>query len=88
MEDIRLIDINSISKNAVKHNNKYRGKTHSIWGKIKSEYLLEDFLQIQLPLKRIKRAISIYDDYKFKLEYIALTRRAFINNLNIVTKII
>ncbi|WP_108062611.1 hypothetical protein [Poseidonibacter lekithochrous] len=86
MEDIRLIDINSISENAVKHNNKHRGNTHPIWEKIKSEYLLEDFLQIQLPLQRVKRAASIYDDYKFKLEYISLIRRAFINNLNIDTE--
>lgn len=86
MEDIRLIDINSISENAVKHNNKHRGDTHPIWEEIKSEYLLEDFLQIQLPLQRVKRVVSIYDDYKFKLEYIALIRRAFINNLNIDTE--
>ncbi len=83
MEDIRLIDINSLSNKAIEHNNKHRANTLAIWEEIKSEYYLEDFLQIQLPLSRVKRAISIYDDYKFKLEYIALIRKAFINNLNI-----
>lgn len=83
MDDIRLIDINSLSDNAIKHNNKHRGDTLSIWEEIKNEYVLKDFLEIELPLERIKRAISIYDDYKFKLEYIALIRKALINRLNL-----
>lgn len=83
MDDIRLIDISTLSDNAVKHNNKHRGDTLPIWEEIKQEYLLEDFLQIQLPLQRVKRAVSVYDDYKFKLEYIALVRRALVNRLNI-----
>jgi len=86
MDDIRLVDVSTLTDNAVKHNNKRRAETLSIWEEIKQEYLLEDFLQIQLPLQRVKRAVSIYDDYKFKLEYIALIRRAFINNLNIDTE--
>lgn len=85
MEDIRLIDINTLSDNAIKHNNKHRGDTLLIWEEIKQEYELKDFLQIQLPLTKVKRAVSVYDDYKFKLEYIALIRRALINRLNIDT---
>lgn len=85
MNDIRLIDITNITDNDIKNNSKSRANTLPIWEHIQSSYNLEDFLQIQLPLVRVKRAVSIYDDYKFKLEYIALLRRAFINNLNIDT---
>ncbi|WP_121627787.1 hypothetical protein [Poseidonibacter antarcticus] len=85
MDDIRLIDITTLSENAVEHNNKHRGETLAIWEEIKQEYELKDFLQIQLPLTKVKRAVSVYDDYKFKLEYIALIRRALVNRLNINT---
>ena len=54
-----------------------------IWEYIKNSYTLDSFLQTKLPLERIKRKISIYDDTKFELELIAILRRAFINNLNI-----
>lgn len=81
MDDIRLIDIDSISDDAIKHNNKHRANTHKIWEHIKESYDLKEFLQTSLPLERIKRSISIYDDHRFKIEIVAVLRRAFINNL-------
>lgn len=81
MEDIRLIDINSLSNNAIEHNNKRRANTLPIWEEIKNEFTLKDFLQSSLPLERLKRKISFYDDTKFELEYIVLIRKAIINNL-------
>jgi hypothetical protein len=83
MDDIRLIDISNITENDIKNNSKSRAETLTIWEHIKNSYKLDDFLQIQLPLSKVKRAISIYDDNKFELEYISLCRKAFINNLNI-----
>jgi hypothetical protein len=82
MDDIRLVDISNITENDIKNNSKSRAETLAIWEHIKNSYKLDDFLQIQLPLSKVKRAISIYDDNKFELEYIALLRKAFINNLN------
>lgn len=82
MDDIRLVDISNITENDIKNNSKSRAETLDIWEHIKTSYKLDDFLQIQLPLSKVKRAISIYDDTKFELEYIALLRKAFINNLN------
>ena len=41
MDDIRLIDINTLSDNAVEHNNKHRADTLSIWEEIKQEYKLD-----------------------------------------------
>ncbi|MCK5109890.1 MAG: hypothetical protein KAQ94_00085 [Arcobacteraceae bacterium] len=83
MDEIRLIDISNITEKDVKNNSKSRAKTLPIWEHIKNSYKLDEFLQTTLGLERIKRAISIYDDNKFRLEIIALLRRAFINNLQV-----
>ena len=80
MDDIRLIDINSVSQNELKHN-KHNAKTHEIWEYIKESYDIKEFLQTSLPLERVKRAITIYDDLKFKTEIVSVIRRAFVNNL-------
>lgn len=82
MDDIRLLDMKSVSEERLK-NNKYQANTHPIWESIKKEYNLKDFLQSSLPLDRLKRKISIYDDNKFEYEFIALVRKALINNLNL-----
>lgn len=82
MDDIRLLDIDSVSSERL-INNKYQAETHKLWEKIKSEYDLKDFLQIDFPLERLKRKISIYDENKFEYEYISLIRKAYINNLTL-----
>lgn len=82
MEDIRLLDTSKVTEERLK-NNKYQAPTHLIWESVKNEYTLEGFLQSALPLERLKRKISIYDDNKFEFEFIALVRKAFINNLNL-----
>ncbi len=80
MEDIRLIDINSVSNKKLEHN-KYEAKTLDIWDEIKDDYDLNSFHQSSLPLQRIKRKLSIYDDTKFRTEYLTLIRKALINNV-------
>ncbi|RXJ85976.1 hypothetical protein CRU90_01585, partial [Arcobacter cloacae] len=82
MDDIRLLDIDSVSNERL-INNKYQAATHKLWEEIKSEYDLKDFLQIDFPLERLKRKISVYDENKFEYEYIALIRKAYINNLTL-----
>lgn len=81
MNDIRLIDISNITQKDIENNSKSRANTLPIWEYIKENYSLEEFLQTSLPLQRVKRKISIYDDVKFKLEFISLIRKAYINNL-------
>ena len=80
MDDIRLLDINSVSKERLE-NNKYQANTHFLWEEIKQEYNLKEFLQLDFPLERLKRKISIYDENKFEYEFIVLIRKALINNL-------
>ena len=82
MDDIRLLDIDSVSNERL-INNKYQAETHPLWEEIKSEYNLKDFLQIDFPLERLKRKISVYDENKFEYEYISLIRKAYINNLTL-----
>lgn len=82
MEDIKLIDLDSISEKDKEHN-KYKADIHPLWEHIKQSYNLKQFLQTELPLERVQRKVSIYDDNKFKTEIIAVLRRAFINNLMI-----
>lgn len=82
MDDIRLLDKESVSEERLK-NNKYQADTHPIWESVKQEYNLKDFLQSSLPLERLKRKVSIYDDNKFEFEFIALLRKALIHSLNL-----
>lgn len=88
MVDIRLIDISNITQKDIENNSKSRATTLPIWDYIKESYDLKDFLQIQLPLQRVKRKISIYDDVKFKLEFISLIRKAYINNLHLDSELL
>lgn len=83
MDNIRLIDTTNITHNDIKNNSKSRANTLPIWSHIKDSYNLKEFLQTSLPLNRLKRKISIYDENKFKLEIIAILRRAFINKLQV-----
>ena len=43
MEDIRLLDVDSVSSERLV-NNKYQAKTHPIWEEVKTEYDLKDFI--------------------------------------------
>ncbi len=85
MEDIRLVDISNITFKDIENNTKNRADTLPIWDFIKENYKLDSFLQNQLPLERIKRKISIYNENRFEYEYIALLRKAYINNLTLDT---
>ncbi len=79
MDEIRLVDLDSISKSTAKSNNKNRATTLPIWEHIKNSYDIKEFLQADKQIVRIKRKVSLYDDVKFKDEYIALLRKAFIH---------
>lgn len=85
MDDIRLIDTNSISEANLK-NNKYQAISHPLWEEIKNDFNITSFLQSTIPLERVKRKLSIYDEKKFEFEYKALIRRAVINNITLDIK--
>ena len=83
MEDIRLVDISNITDKDIENNTKNRAITLPIWDYIKQNYKLDSFLQNELPLERIKRKISVYNENKFEYEYVALIRKSYINNLTL-----
>ncbi len=83
MDDIRLIDIKDLKQGDTKNKNKNRASTLPIWKHIKENFDIKEFLQVKTPLKRIKRAVSIYDYNHFKDEFILLLRKAYINSISI-----
>jgi len=83
MDEIRLVDLDSISDTTAKSNNKNRASTHPIWEHIKNSYDIKEFLQADKQICRIVRKVSLYDDIKFKDEYIQLLRKAFIHLVEI-----
>lgn len=85
MEDIRLIDLNTISDKDIENNTKNRAKTLPLWEFIKENYSIEDFLQVTSPLERIKRKAYIYDDTSFTKEHKLLIRKGLINSV-LITK--
>lgn len=83
MDDIRLIDLNSISEKDSDNHTKNRAKSLPIWEFIKERYRLDAFLQITSPLERIKRKAYLYDENRFITEYKLLIRKGLINSVPI-----
>lgn len=65
MSDIRLIDINSITKKDIENNSKSRAKSLSIWNYIKDNFNIDAFMQLDFPIQRLKRKSIIYDENRF-----------------------
>lgn len=88
MDDIRLIDLNTISDKDIENNTKNRAKTLPIWEFIKESYTIEDFLQVTSPLERVKRKATIYDDTSFTKEHKLLIRKGLINSVTITKELL
>lgn len=88
MDEIRLIDINTITKKDIENNSKSRATTLPIWNEIKEAYSIEAFMQDALPVQRIKRKLVLYSDEKFKDEIQTLLRKALIHRLPITHKLV
>lgn len=74
MDEIRLIDNSSVSKEKLK-NNKYKADTHPIWNQIKASYRIGNFLQNSMPIERIKRAVTIFNEQTYRAELISLFKK-------------
>lgn len=88
MDEIRLIDITTITKKDIQNNSKNRAVTLPIWDKIKESYCIDNFLQNTHPVERIKRKIVLYSDEKFKEEFQTIIRKALIHRLPIRAKLL
>jgi hypothetical protein len=55
MEDIRLIDTDTLTQKMIDSGHSNRAETLPIWGKIKSSYDISEFMQSTVTLERLKR---------------------------------
>ncbi len=91
MDDIRLIDLTTITYKDRLNNSKHRAKTLEIWEYIKENYTITDFLQYEVDLKRIPQKRYVYDLPKFITDTHELIHKALNNNIvlspDLITKI-
>ncbi len=91
MDDIRLIDLTTITQKDMLNNSKNRAKTLEIWEHIKENYSITDFLQYEVDLKRIPQKRYVYDLPKFITDTHELIHKALNNNIvlspDLITKI-
>lgn len=78
IEAIRLIDNSTLTDT-----NRYRASTHPIWIKIGNDYSIDQFIQSESILEKIKRKQFVYELEDFKSEFKALSKRAIMYSLPI-----
>ena len=83
MDDIRLIDINTVNEKELKNNNKNRAKTLPIWSYIKDNFSINQFLQFDYPLRRLKNKNYIYSYTHFIKDFTTLLNKAKKRNKNL-----
>lgn len=88
MDAIRLIDIHTVSEKSIKNNTKNRAKILPIWEYIQSIYNIDAFLQVTMPLERIKKVVSIFSEEVFDHEFQTLIRKALTKNLLITPQLL
>lgn len=81
MDAIRLVDLSTISENAVNTMNRYKAQTHPLWQYMSDSYKLKDFLALDMPLERLKRKNYSYTIEDAMKEQVLLARKAYIHNL-------
>ena len=86
MDEIRLIDINTITKKDIKEQSKNRAITLPIWDEIKDTYSIEAFMQNVFPVERVKRIYLSPDIDQFIEEYIQLVRKYYIYGIVLNTE--
>ncbi|WP_294962412.1 hypothetical protein [Sulfurimonas sp.] len=79
MNAIRLVDLSTISENAVNTANRYKAETHPLWQHISDSYKLKDFLEVDMPLERLKRKNYSYTIEESMKEHIALARKYYVH---------
>lgn len=80
MEDIRLVDIDSISQKEFQ-NNKYKATNQTVWDYVKENYSITEFLQIDRSLEKANRKKSEYDPVEFKIDLIKTMKKALVHKL-------
>jgi len=81
MSAIRLIDLETISKNSLQNYNKYKAETHKLWQHISDSYRLKEFLRNDRALLKVKRPKYLYTVEQAINEHIKLAKHAEMNDV-------
>ncbi len=88
MNEIRLIDLSSITQKDIKNNSKNRAKTLPIWDYIKERFHIESFMQYSIDLERLPQKRYAYDLPKFITAIHEVINKALLNKLPINSEMI
>lgn len=83
MDAIRLVNVTTVTENELSSDNRYRAKTLPIWEHIKENYTVKDFLQLSLPLERVKRKLYTYTGDDAIKEFMALEHKCHLNGIRL-----
>lgn len=83
MDSIRLVDLSSLTKAQQQSNNRNRALTLPIWEHIKESYSVKEFLQLDLPLERMKRKLYTYTIDNAIKDYLAFLHKCRLNNITL-----
>ena len=83
MDDIRLIDLSTITQKDINNNSKNRAKNLAIWDYVKESYNITSFLQKDLELQRVPQKRYFYDMPKFINDIHELLNKAIVSKLAI-----
>ncbi len=85
MDDIRLIDLSTITQKDILNNSKNRAKSLPIWEYVKKSYTLTSFLQKETTLERVPQKRYVYDMPKFINDIHELLSKALMSKLSITS---
>lgn len=83
MDSIRLVDLNTITEAQRLSNNRNRALTLPIWEHIKESYSIKGFLQLDLPLERMKKKLYVYTIDNAIKDYLAFLHKCRLNNITL-----
>ena len=75
MDAIRLVNLETLTENELLSDNRNRAETLPIWDHIKESYSIKEFLQLDMPLERMKRKLYAYTADDAVLDFIALEHK-------------
>lgn len=83
MDAIRMIDLEGFTDNTEKQSNRYRAPTHPLWEYISSQYQIDEFIQLDTPLERVKKLSYVYSFEDSVQDHLILARKCITHQIPI-----